>query len=445
MKFKRTLTITLALTCGAVILSAQGAFAAEETPPTVYPQSFVRTLDLEGGINDYAIYGDNVSVASKTGVYTISTDENGDRKLTSYAHESTVYNVDYDENGQLYFKTSANAFTYPQLAPADDFTFRRLNKTLFVMSDSVHYTLNPQDGTLSFWRNDEAPVDVGEGFAKVKAYGDGIYAVKDNLLYRITEAVANAVDLSYTDFSGADRISVLEAAAGLKNAEYSVHTAKIKDNAYYTRVDPEKIGAPYGDYFTQILTYKADGEQSCLVLFRGTEASVVTMRGAMYVTANSSLVDEEYTPPVNDWGGRRAYVTQDVNLYSSPFMCEATKIAHVKSDPTFPMNVTEKFELDYVNHTFYRVNFTNEQGETVTGFIAGGFLGEYYYPADDLKPVEGGDENFVYDTNIVSAVLAVSIVALVIIAILYLSFSASKKDRKKKKKQDIDEENEGNK
>ncbi|MDE6075823.1 MAG: hypothetical protein K2G26_05240, partial [Clostridia bacterium] len=75
---------------------------------------------------------------------------------------------------------------------------------------------------------------------------------------------------------------------------------------------------------------------------------------------------------------------------------------------------------------FCKIRF-EEDGETVTGYVATNFLTPYQFSAEDFKPTQGGDKEFDYGTNVTSVVLAVLIVGLVLIAILYITIAGRKR------------------
>ncbi|MDE6372943.1 MAG: hypothetical protein K2L72_00415, partial [Clostridia bacterium] len=206
-----------------------------------------------------------------------------------------------------------------------------------------------------------------------------------------------------------------------------------------TQIDPEISG----EKFKQIATKKTDGDIPCLVLCESGNASIITTDEGCFITATANLIEYTYTAPANDWkvndaGIRAAYTVETVGVYASPFVSDSTRIATLQSGSEHYVTVVEKFALDFLDKVFYRVTY-EEDGKTVSGFVMADYLTAYNFAAEDKKPVEGGDGEFKYDTNVTSVILAVIIVGLVIIAVLYLTMVGSKKDgkpAKKKKKAD---------
>lgn len=441
VRVKGVLKIAVAALCAATVISVGGVFAAEGTA-TVYPEDFERELTFTAPIKDYAVCGDTVAFAYNTSICILSYDESGERKRSEFIHESEIAMLDGDDEGNLYFRNSSGSTYLYSAKPTavESHEFQSLTSSHVALSDSVFYTLERGDGTLDYW-NDGTRNTVGDGFSIMKKYGGVIYAVKDNAvaskpaLYKIEGGAATELDLSYTDFKDADHIKSGDAATALKAENYQVKTAIINRGAYRTQIDPEQTG----EYFKQIYTKKTEGDIPCLVLCESGNASLVATNEGCFITATADLTDYEYTPPANDWqineaGIRAAYAVTSVGVYASPFMSTGTRIATLESGAEHYVTVTEKFTLDFLDKVFYRVTYT-EDGKTVSGFVAADFLTPYNFAAEDKKPTEGGDEEFQYDTNVTSVILAVIIVGLVIIAILYLTLVSSKKDGKKTKKE----------
>lgn len=449
MKANKAITIALAGVLTACAIPFGTVFAtAEEGVQDVYPQDFDRTLEIEA-LTDYAVYEDSFAYASNSTITIISRDSSGDRKRTSYTHEYLINALDYDDSGKLYFKTSSEiSYLYGSPVTQEEHDFQGTSLSKIDLSDKgdVFYTLN-KEGLLTYWNDGDDKI-VGEGYSLIKRYGENVYAIKDgNVPYLVDGQTATELDLSYTDFSGADNIPCKDAAEKLKSDGYQVKTANLTHDSYYTQVDADAIGKE--NTFTQIRTQKAEGNKPCIVLCTTGNASVVATNDGMFITATTNVKDSAYTSPKNDWplnaeGTKRldAYATEKTGVYASPFMSDSTKIGELESGAENHVEVIEKFELDYIKTKFYKVRYETTDGEsgetkTVSGYVAADMLTVYDFKAEDKEPHENGDKEFGYDTNVVSVVLAIVIVALVIIAILYISLVSSKNKTtfKKKKKQ----------
>lgn len=442
VKVNKAFTIALATLCGAAIIPIGGAFAAaDDIQETVYPQNFEQTLSFGSEIRDFAIYsdadkGDSYAFAYSTKISVLSNGKNGERECSHFTHELGIAKLDYDEKGNLYFKNdSGNVY------PADsEHEFQDTERARLELSETVFYTLNSK-GELTYWNGkDESPVETPtpseSGFSFMKFYGGTVYAINDNIPYKIEGSVATPLDLNYTDYSGADNIYTGEAATALKDGSYEVMTATFKGGSYCTQIDLDITG----EKFTQIKTQKTDGDRPCLVLYKGEKASIFATSNGCYITSPENLTDTPYSYPENDWeansqGERLAYSTEDVGVYSSPYVSKSTLVGTLKSGSSHPVKVIKKFSVDfyYFGATYYKVSF-EDNGQTITGFVSANYLTPYNFAAEDKEPINGGDKEPVYDTNVASVILAIVIVALVIIAILYVSLITTKKDGGKKSK-----------
>lgn len=432
VKGLKVLTSTLAAVTAATILTLGGAVSAEASGETIYPDDFTCTLNIEDGITDYAIDGDALAIASRTAIHVLTTDDVGDRKLNTVIHESEIDCIDYSD-GELYVRnTYGNVYKYPDLTTTTEHEFPESNLWKVDLGDAT-YLLNTSTGELTCWQNGTPTVIGEEGFSLMKVFGESVYAVQDNIPYRIDGTTATALDLNYVDYTSADTIYTGETAAALKNASYTISTAVLRSGEYYTKIELEGLT----EYFRQIQTYKTSGEKPCLVLAESGNASIIAMNDGCYITKTESLSSIAYSAPENDWkagedGKRLANIRESAGVYASPYMSGATELFRLERGDV--VEVTEKFALDFMDKIFYRISYTAEDGTAKSGFIATNFLDEYDYAADKLPPSTSTDEVFSYDTNVTTVILALVIVGLVIIAIAYLTIVGTKPQKPKNKK-----------
>lgn len=399
---------------------------------TVYPDTFVLNLNEQiGGLTDYAVDGNKIALASNTTVYLLSG-ESGERKM-EYKQTDSIEKIDYAE-GKLYIKLwTGNTYEYSDLTTPVEHEFPAVKYS--EETGSVQYILNNLGELKYFNTANGTEVQIGDGFSNLKKYGETVYAVKENRPYALNGQAADAMDLSYFDFARADNIYSGTARTSLKAENYTVKTAMIKGGVYYTQIDLSATD----ERFKQIRTQKTDGDKPCLVLCESGNASIVVTNDGCYILkTENALTEIPYNTPYNDWpqnaaGKKLAYAVEDASVYSSPYMSEATKIGRIKSGAENPVTVTEKFTLDFMSTVFYRISYTDEDGNAASGFVAGNFLTQFDYAGEDLNPTEGGDEEFSYKNNVLTVVLVVVIVALVIAAVMYLSLVEARKNRNKKK------------
>lgn len=457
MKANKVITIALTAICGAAIMSVGSAFAADESV-TYYPvktvtdgkevQPFEKSLTFDVcPVNDYAISGNNYAFASGTSLFVLYNDTNGERCLAGDEDNpinarSRIERVEYTED-KLYVEVEdGNTYLYPDLSNAVDYKIAENENKHVILSSREEYRL--LNNELCYISGDSLD-NLGEGYSLIKAYGDKAYAVKENVLYSFDKANGTAVNLSYTNFDEADRILAGDAVNILKDAKnYQVKWATIKADCYYTQIDTRKF---IDGKFVQLAaseggkrTRKSSGGVNCLVLGTSGNATIIANDDGCYITATENLENHDYSKPLNDWklnaeDKRIAYAISDCGVYSSPYMCELTKVATLTQGSEHPVEVIEKFTLPFIKTTFYKVKYTESENE-ITGFVALNNLMEYSFSAEDNPPHEGGDEKFDYDTNVVSVVLAIVIVGLVMIAGMYLFLICTNKGKPKKQKKE---------
>lgn len=462
MKASKALKISLAALIAACAIPVGTVFAAENT--TDYPvettdesgktvQPFERELEIED-VTDYAVYGDNFAYASNLTITILSRDGSGDRKRITYTHEYSIEKLDYDDSGKLYFQNSSEiSYLYGTPVVRQEHEYQSIDSYQPIIVDKTsYYTLNSESGELIYYKNG-VPQPIDSGFSLIKKYGNFVYAIKDGAVpYVIDGQTAEPLDMFYTDFTGADNILCGDTAASLKADGYHVRTANIKSGKYYTQINPDMIGDGDADKFIQIRTQKAEGDKPCIVLCESGNTRVVATNDGMFITDKDSVRESSYSAPANDWpissdNKKRmsAYAVEDVGVYASPFMCDGTKIATLKSGAENYVEVIERFELDFINTKFYRVRYevrtidenTGEiKTDTISGYVAANMLTPYSFAAEDNQPKPSGGDNFSYKTNVASVILAIVIIALVIIAIMYIMLIGSKKDKNKLNKKE---------
>lgn len=439
MKKNRFLKFALATTCVAALIptAATVAFAEESPKETVYPSVFIHDLYdlLTDNITDYAVDGDNVAFAVGTELTALYEADDGERKLATYTHESPITALDYSD-GKLYMNTAVNVYAFSPKTEekrVEEHEFKTASFPITV-DESSYYTYINSEKELQYW-NDNEVVSVGKDFINVKNCGeDGIYALKDNRLYKITGASSVEVSLEYTDFNDANDIYSGNTAQSLKDGNYEVKIGKVTADAYVTKIKDTVIGEKFEKATASGATKKSAGVP-CLILAESGNASIIATNDGMFITATASVTESPYSAHTDSRIGKTFYSLEDTGVYSRPYVSGATKIDTLKSGSSYTVKATESFHLDYINTDFLRVAYTNADGDEVSGFVVANFLTEY-----DFSGEENNHEKLPYDkyddkTNIVTVVVVVVIVALIIIAVLYLAAKMGKSKRKEKKKE----------
>lgn len=450
MKKNRLLKFALAasLTVALIPLSANIAFAEEAPKETVYPSEFIHNLNeiITDDITDYAVDGDNVAFAVGTELTALYRDGGGEKKLAKYTHESPITALDYSE-GKLYLNTAVNVYVYsPETEEkrVEDHEFKTASFPITV-EGNAYYSYKSSEKELIYWSDNE-PVSVGKDFVNVKNCGkDGIFALKENKLYKITGADCAEVSLEYTDFKDADEIYSGNAASALKDANYQVKIGKVTADKYVTKIKDDAIGEKFEKAIEIGATKKSAGVP-CLILAESGNASIIATNDGMFITATDSVTETPYSAHTDSRIGKTFYSLEDTGIYSRPYVCGATRIATLKSGSAHTVKVTESFHLDYINTDFLRVTYTTDGGEQASGFVVANFLTEYSFSGEENVPDKLPYDKYDDKTNIVTVVVVIVIVALTIIAILYLAAKMGKsksKDKKKAKNKKSDEDDDG--
>ena len=438
VKKNRFLKFALAATLAAAIIpaSATVAFAEESPKETIYPSEFTHDLYdiLTDNITDYAVDGDDVAFAVGTELAALYTDDDGERKLAKYTHESPITALDYSD-GKLYMNTAVNVYAFSPKAEEKHVEEHEFSSTSFpiTVDENSYYSYINSEKELIYW-NDNEMVSVGKNFINVKSCDDGIFALKDNRLYKITGASSTEVTLEYTDFDDADNIYSGNTAQSLKNADYQVKIGKVATDAYVTKIKDTEIGEKF-EKATDIGATKKSAGVPCLILAESGNASIIATNDGMYITATANITEAAYSARTDASVGKTFYSLEDIGVYSRPYVSGATRIDTLKSGSSYTVKATESFHLDYINTDFLRVTYTNADGDEVSGFVVKNFLTEYSFTGEENEHEKQPYENYDDKTNVVTVVVVIIIVALIIIAILYLAAKLGKSKNKDKKKQ----------
>ncbi|MDE7301658.1 MAG: hypothetical protein K2N47_05750, partial [Clostridia bacterium] len=383
MNKKKFLTCALAtVTLAATISGGYTAFAFADGAESGYPLNFEDTLTFSGEVVDYAINGDNMAFAIGTKMELLYRDDTGDMKHAVYTHNSQIDQLEYKE-GRLFFHTPAgtvyeyhpNATENNQKTTVSEFTdFQPLDTDNVQTNDNALYLLD-QSGSLTYFHSGVFNTVEGGTYRLLKQYDNKLFVLNsDNVPCELDGAKATPRDMSFTDFSSANTIPVGTIAESLRNPAYTVKTASLNENAYYTKIKADLSGT----YFQQIQTQKAvNGNIPCLLLYSGDDAAVFATNDGLFITSKDSLTETGYTPRDEEGlVGKTYYALDDVHIYASPFISKCTETVDkdgkeiiLKKGSKNAVKVTEVFQLSYIEKVFYRVEYTLESGEKVTGFV----------------------------------------------------------------------------
>lgn len=452
MKKNRFLKFALAAFFAAALIptAATVAFAEEIPEETKYPSEFTHDLYklFTDDITDFAIDGDNIAVAVDNKLYALYAADDV-RKLETSNH-TTITDLEY-EGGKLYIKTAENIYSYTpeDKTRVEEHEFKTVHYPEYtgVMTVDVNcnYTYRESNKALIYWHNNR-DTTVGEGFTKVKNFGkNGVYALKDNKLYKINGEESVDISLDYTNYEDDENIYSGNTAKALQDSSYAVKIGIVKADAYVTKLDDTVIGEKFKPFYKDKKDENGKKKNStkksagvpCLILAESGNASIIATNDGMFITATASITESTYSTHADSRVGKKFYILEDTGVYSRPYVSGATKIDTIKSgsSETNKVKVTESFHLDYINTDFLRVTYKGEDGEEKSGFVVANFLTEYDFSGEENEHKKLPYDKYDDKTNVVTVVVVVVIVALIIIAVLYLAAKMGKSKRKNKKKE----------
>lgn len=442
MKLRKILTLSLATCVCTATISVGSAFAAEQTEETLYPDSFECSLSFDGELTDYAVFGDNYAFAYNGQLAVLNSDEHGQR-FADIEAQPLITALEYSSQGELYVCFEDGYCVYPDMEkklPLSQITVQDKEQWDLRIGNSL-YTLNLTTGQLRYSTGTVeeyvTPNPSYEGevkFSRLKKYDDNAYAVLNNCLYKMEGATAVKVEPTYYDLNIAKSIHTGNAAIALKS-DSPILYGWIEKNRYYTQIDLEsEWGATFKVAQTANATRLSEDTLYCTILAESGNAYIVTMDGKCYLTAKTSVRVEATPPALTDTEVKTAYAIEKTGIYSRPYLSNATKLGELESGSSNAVTVLGQY-TDLTGMEFYKITYVDKNGTSLSGYVAKRRMTAYAFPAEDEEEhQDGGDKQFVYDSNVVTVILAVAIVALVLIAIMYIGIASSKSKKGKKKK-----------
>ncbi|MGN0807328.1 MAG: hypothetical protein ACI4MN_02645 [Candidatus Coproplasma sp.] len=443
MKLTKTLTLSLAAMLSAASIGVGSAFAAEQPQTTYYPDSFECSLSFDSGLTDYAVYGDSYAFAY-SGQLAVLKGNGNDERLPDINPVSYITALEYSPEGELYVCFSDGYCIYPDMDNKYDLSGITVQggEQYLITVGEIAYFLNNSDGSIQYMdKNGPTTVTLQqtyEGevrFSKLKSYNDTAYAVMNNCLYKMEGATAIEVEPTYYGYADMTKAIATGSAAESLKADSPITYGWIESDKYYTEISlASELGETFVVPDTATATRLSEDRLFCIVLAESGNAYIVTMNGKSYLAAKSSVTLEAEHPALTPVETQTAYAIEKTGVYSRPYLCEATKLCELESRSNNAVTVLGMY-TDLTGIEYYKVTYQSGEA-TISGYVAKSLMTVFPFPAeDDEFHTDGGDKQFIYDTNIVTVVLAVAIVAMVIIAILYIAATFSKRNKKRRQKE----------
>ncbi len=443
MKLAKTLSISLAAAISAATMGVGVAYAAEGTADTYYPDSFECSLSFESGLVDYAVYGDSYAFAYN-GQLAVLQGNGNNQRLPDIKPVSSISQLDYSTDGKLYVCFADGYCVYPDLEnklPLSQISVQDSEQWQVSLGE-VTYSLNNANGSLLYMSKDgfetvtiKESVEGEIEFSKLKQYDNAAYAVMNNSLYKLEGSVAVKVEPTYYGFIDKTKAIPTGTAAQALKADSPITCGWVEKGKYYTEISLEnELGTTFEVPNPATATYLSEDRLYCMVLAESGNAYVITMGGKCYLAAKTSVSVEAENPALSTADVSAAYAVEKIGVYSRPYLSAATKLCELESGSSNAVTVLGQF-TDLVGREYYKIEYTANDGTKVSGFAAKGLMTGYAFPAEDTEVhPDGGDSEFLYNTNAVTVGLAIAIVALVIIAVLYVASISSKKNKKNNRK-----------
>ncbi|MBD5632304.1 MAG: hypothetical protein HDP34_03660 [Clostridia bacterium] len=420
-----------ALTCGGLT-----AFA-DTGAQTVYPEStFIQHAnDGLSGISDYAANGGIYAFADGNSITVIESENR-----TVYEIGSLVTALDCSD-GKFYYKDgTGTTFSLPDKTAVQNYTFQEYDE--LVSTDDGEYKL--LDGKINYCPKASAQYEEiasDETFSKLKKYDGVAYAVGGDKLYKLLKTELEHVNPSYTDFSKTSQIIIGNTVDKLKGCNLDKpHFVSLKGGAYITSLNLDDLS---GEYFRVGKTYKigasdapAAGKEALLLCKTGAndEVSIVTLGGVCYMMLTENAPEVEKPEAMVPTDNTTATVSiAESFAYSSPYVCNGTKLFALKSGETVKvLGKVLKTTSSELVRDFYKIEYTDENGETVTGYVPFGYISEFNYSEDE--PFKTEDPDYTQSDAVKTVILVLVIVALVLIAVGYLTYVTTSDKTKKRNK-----------
>ncbi len=364
--------------------------------------------------------GNLVGVASVYGKYYLATDKarfysliQAEEWTLSAESEKTVPSpkaLTADAYGNLYMLTSTNVYRYAEeefTDPAKEGEKLNVNvpfdateiavdyaQTVYALSQNSAYNLTAQT-ELSFATPLVYPKTQN---ASVLSFTFGIEENETYLLcdgtYLIRSPRLHLPTVKTIEVNGADE-KVFENAT----AEFTV--VQTKKNALLVEFDLQALQGE--SYFPYLGLARDEAQKTALVigetenyyLLASFEESQNTYRTYLALkTACEPLATETYRTEYTESERTTGYLTNAISLYKFPYLNELLTVGELARGT----KVTLLGEIDELDHAYYHISYTDENGTTQTGYIPQAYANAFSGLPPTSETVEIGETDSDHDS-----------------------------------------------
>ena len=410
-------------------LTAFGTVTAFATSNgTVYPkdEDFIKPLTFSE-LCDFAINSDYYAFADGKAVKVF---DGGN--LTEYLFEEKVIALDCKEDVFYCMLEDEKVYSLPYAEGDGSVEYTMPDPVTTIDVGDYNYRLTSSALKVANFEENSIKTFDGE-YKSLKKFGDSVYAILDNEVYKFDGDQSEKLSLNYADYTSTQKIIAGEAVTNLK--EYTAPTlVSIKVGSHMTEADLSSF--PDG-YFITGKTVTSTEAVSAVLLCTTGNAAVIAVGRDCYIlnSANIERTNETcYSTPEFEYGKITAAGDK---IYASPYVSECTAILSGAAGIT--VKVLNKVQSAVLDSAFYEVEFEVSKGVTVKGYVTEKFLIKTdYVKEDDKGPDKIEDPNYTEDNNAKTIIIIFAVVILVLAGVGYLAYTGMGGKSKKTKTGKID-------
>ncbi|MCD8205536.1 MAG: hypothetical protein LUD29_02855 [Clostridia bacterium] len=356
-----------------------------------------------------------------------------------------ITKLEFSGDGGLYCMSSSSELFLVQsgsdglsYASVQSFVFTEYDDgELIAENDTYHYRI--EEGRLQVFNFDSPEescfLSENENFSHLKKLGDEIYVVGDEF-YMLESGALISLSFTYNDYDTAIEIDVADTYELLKITAETVQAAKIASDALLI---PVELSAGTDTFtipgrirrFSEVK--KETGLDYALLLMESGDAALIFYGEQTYL-ADKNEIEDYYSGAVSGVDGT-CYALMDTNVYSMPYPSDATTVGTLtKGSAARVTGVTDGTCVSFYD-TFYKVTYTDDAGETESGYVLAGLMSDYEFDAGSAGAGAYMYSEFTDKDNLTTCTIVIVLVAVVMVAAIYLTVVLTSDKRKRVKHQ----------